>query len=85
MAKYVVCYRYTRRSMRGIRTVEGYSEIVTTSIKKAKLKVDAVAVKNGLEDFKITSGKKVSCFECFDTGISRYDGCMCGCIICLAD
>ena len=77
MSNYVVSYQHTKRTLNGVFTRKSHSQVVTSSIKKAADDVNARAIKNGLEDFKIMGTKKVLCFECMDTGISRYDGCAC--------
>ena len=79
MAKYLIKYSHLVRSISGVSTLKATKDAVAKNKSLAISQIENDAEKYKVEEFKIISIEKVKCFDCYDTGILRYDGTACFC------
>jgi hypothetical protein len=69
---------YLNRSIFGSCMVKKHLEFWGKPSKKnVKQYLELKAQENKLENFKVLEINKHKCLECFDTGVSKHDGCAC--------
>lgn len=78
MPNFHVKYEHTVRNIYDVYVRKFNIDFNEAKSKKSVIdELESKAKLHKLENFKIISIEKFDCLECFDTGMSKYNGCAC--------